>query len=614
MKKKSKGTDPENLLITQSLLVTDMWVEAERKRLLSSILPWVGGAFISGAVIALIAVVDYVTAWQLWVMLITLLISVGFYFYARSQAKQGYSRISSVIILASLSINALIMAALFENLLVAYAILGLLIGLAGIVLLSRRAGYIASIIYTVAGFIVLILQQLDILDVMLEINQDRVNLIDMCVYIITVLFGMYLVSLSRQGTQNALDQLVEQSNELKLMNRQLEREIRQRKRAENALAELNASLEATVKARTEEILAEKERSDTILRSVGDAISVTGLNMDIQYVNDAFTRITGYTQAEAIGQPMYILLAASMPDRERQLQREQLTQEDSLQGEIIARRKDGRTYDAELTIAPVHNPEGQRIGYVFSHQDITSLKELDRARSRFITNVSHELRTPVTILKLAVHLLKSETSPERSKQQFEIIEKQSVLLENLIQDILEMTVFDSGKGIETWASIPLVMLVQEAVIPFTKQIEAKGLKLFVPPLPENLPSVMGDQLRLNQALKELLENAITFTPTEGKIHILVETLNTESQPWVTIAVKDTGPGISKEEQVHIFERFYRGKLAESGHIPGTGLGLSLVDEIMRAHSGKVTVESELGQGSTFKLWLLVNSNQNTELSL
>jgi signal transduction histidine kinase len=115
-------------------------------------------------------------------------------------------------------------------------------------------------------------------------------------------------------------------------------------------------------------------------------------------------------------------------------------------------------------------------------------------------------------------------------------------------------------------------------------------------------VKGDQARLAQALSELVENALIFTPAGGQVTVEAETTKEEGQHWVTIAVRDTGPGISPEEQERLFERFFRGTLAESGHIPGTGLGLSMAQEIMRAHGGRVTVKSQVGEGSTFTLWL------------
>jgi signal transduction histidine kinase len=135
-----------------------------------------------------------------------------------------------------------------------------------------------------------------------------------------------------------------------------------------------------------------------------------------------------------------------------------------------------------------------------------------------------------------------------------------------------------------------------------EAERAGLTVEIVPFPSSLPPVNGDEPRLVQALGELLENAVTFTPLGGQVTVEVKAAEAEGRAGVAIAVQDTGPGISPEEQGRVFDRFFRGRLADSGHIPGTGLGLSIAQEIVRAHGGQVTVESELGAGSTFTIWI------------
>ena len=376
-----------------------------------------------------------------------------------------------------------------------------------------------------------------------------------------------------------------------------------RQRAEEALRELNATLEAQVAARTAEIRAEKEKSETILSSVGDAIVMVDLEMRAQYVNDAFIALTGYTAGEVMGQSHVDLLAGEvMAEQSWQSLRLALDKGEVWQGEVTARRKDGRTYEAALTIAPMRDAAGRLVGYVSSHRDISRFKDLDRARSRFITNISHELRTPVANMKLYVHLLRKGMSAEKTERYIEVVSEQVERLEHLIQDILEMTELDSGQAMKAWEPVSLPTVISDTVIRYQSQAEAAGLALIAMPVPPDLPAVKGDQSRLAQALGELVENAVIFTPTGGRVIIEAGAVEEEGQRWVTVAVRDTGPGISPEEQERVFDRFYRGSLAESGHVPGTGLGLSFVEEIMRAHGGRVTVDSEEGQGSTFTLWL------------
>jgi two-component system sensor histidine kinase VicK len=104
------------------------------------------------------------------------------------------------------------------------------------------------------------------------------------------------------------------------------------------------------------------------------------------------------------------------------------------------------------------------------------------------------------------------------------------------------------------------------------------------------------------LGEIVENAIVFTLSKGQVTLEVRMVEEKGQTWVTIIVQDTGPGISPEERDKVFDRFFRGELADSGHVPGTGLGLSITNEIVRAHGGHITLKSQVGEGSTFTIWL------------
>ena len=176
------------------------------------------------------------------------------------------------------------------------------------------------------------------------------------------------------------------------------------------------------------------------------------------------------------------------------------------------------------------------------------------------------------------------------------------LTHLIQDTLEITALDSGKAVTTWEPISLSTMIQNTLIHYQMQAETSGLALAAMPLPPDLPAVKGDESRLTQALREIVENAITFTPAGGRVTLKAKAVESENRRWVTITVQDTGPGISPEEQEKVFDRFFRGSLAESGHVPGTGLGLSIAQEIVHAHGGQVTVESKEGLGATFTVWL------------
>jgi PAS domain S-box-containing protein len=364
-------------------------------------------------------------------------------------------------------------------------------------------------------------------------------------------------------------------------------------------ARLVADLEGMVTARTADIQTEQERSATILRNVSDAIIMIGLDMRIRYVNRAFSVLTGFMAEEVMGKStevVGIVMDASEAAKKVDMHVK------SWQSEAIVQRKDGQTYDAAVTVAPVFGIDGQQIGYVSSHRDISQAKALERVRGRFMTNVSHQLRTPVTNIKLYVELLQRGGSVEKHCKYMKVLVEQTNRLEHLVQDILEMTSLDSRSVTATRQTISTKDLVGTIAKRYQDRITAANLKMTTYAESANGVSVKGDEAWLTRALSELIDNAIAFTPPGGTIQIDTRTVQRDSRWWSCIAVGDTGPGVTIDEQKRIFDRFYRGKLAEAGHIPGTGLGLSIVTEIARAHGGKVTLESGARGGSKFTVWL------------
>ena len=596
-------TPAEDILSTQNIVITDVWIATEQSRLLHCILHRIGVALGLGASVALVAAVLRERVWQLWALFVIMLLGLGGYALAIRWSKRGKVLASSWVLIAIVTVVGLTLALLFEDLVVAFAILGLLISLLAGVLISRRAGFGFAAVLLIAGVVLIcVLRTPILLPVTLPLSQQTKNWVDLAAFLLTIFLGTYLVATSQDGTRIAFERLVEQSNKLKVLNKDLAHEIHERRQAEAALAQLNSTLETSVAERTAEAIAEKGKSEAILRSVGDAISVTDLDMRIQYVNEAFVTLTGYSSAEIVGRPMYTLMVQEAGELDRRSRQFAWQTGAYSQREIVMRHKSGRTYDAVLTIASLQY-EGERTGYIFSHQDITKFKALERARSQFITNVSHELRTPVTSIKLSAYLLQSERSAERAAEYLRALERQSARLEHLIEDILEIASLDSGQAVIRWELLSFAAIVTDMVTCYQTQADAHDVTLTVE-VPTDLPEVKGDPVRLEQALKELVENALIFTPSGGNVRIALAAVEAHARQWVTLGVRDTGPGISSEEKPKLFNRFFRGVLAESGHVPGTGLGLSIVDEIMRAHGGYISVESELGQGSTFTLWLPV----------
>ncbi|WP_420627344.1 ATP-binding protein [Candidatus Leptofilum sp.] len=380
------------------------------------------------------------------------------------------------------------------------------------------------------------------------------------------------------------------------------RDIRWRKEAELALRQVNSTLEKQVRERTVELAAEKEKLEAVLGSIVEAIAMTDTEQRILYVNKAFVSITGFNQAEALTTRFDSFFDLSAQDR--QAQADAFALGIAWSGEVKGWRKDGRTYPTILTIVPIQNDTGQITGYVTSHQDISRFQALDKAQYSFINNVTHQLRTPLTNIKLYTELLEGGLANGKSQHYLHVLASQAERLEHLVQDILELASLDSSNNVLAWRETDVAEMVFQMCE--GNQVRAhqrqQTLRCYIE---EGVPPVTGDPARLRQAVGELLDNALAYTPTGGHIQVEVAAPFEDKRQWLTVTVSDDGPGISEEEQKHIFERFFRGALAEQGQLSGTGLGLCISQQIAQAHHGHITLHSKSGSGASFTIWLPVD---------
>jgi PAS domain S-box-containing protein len=226
-----------------------------------------------------------------------------------------------------------------------------------------------------------------------------------------------------------------------------------------------------------------------------------------------------------------------------------------------------------------------------------LTELDRLKTKFVSDVSHELRTPVTNLKLYVELL-ARGKPEKREQYMQTIMEQANRLAQLVEDILNLSRLElRGASIEL-GPVELNALVEQVVVAQQPRAEAAGLALSFEPV-ANLAAVRGERNQLAQVITNLVANAINYTPA-GRVR--VSTCWDEARRQACLQVEDTGVGIGPADMPHLFERFYRGQQTGQSDIPGNGLGLAITKEIIDLHGGAIEVDSRLGEGSTFRVWL------------
>jgi len=245
------------------------------------------------------------------------------------------------------------------------------------------------------------------------------------------------------------------------------------------------------------------------------------------------------------------------------------------------------------------PLGGDGGLMFVFVDVTELRRLESLRRDFVANASHELRTPIAAVRSATETLRTGALEDRvaATRFLDIIERNSVRLQSLLEDMLELSKLESNEFKLKRERVELQRVVPIVLALFRERADKKGVYLGAD-VPAALPPVEGDSRALEHILSNLVDNAVKYCP--AGTHILVGAAPDETR--VRLTVSDTGPGIAPEHVPRIFERFYRVDAGRSRELGGTGLGLSIVKHMVEAMRGKVFVESTVGAGSTFSVLL------------
>jgi PAS domain S-box-containing protein len=361
-------------------------------------------------------------------------------------------------------------------------------------------------------------------------------------------------------------------------------------------------LEEAVTTRTSELQATTHRVETILNSVGDALFVLGLDGRIQQVNSAFEQQTGNSAAEAIGQDHHELLKLELGSKgDYQMLLRSLKPGKIWHGQSVVLRKDRSTYQADLTLAPVYDEQDKFHLIVVIIRDITLLKEAQRAKDEFVSNVSHELRTPITSIKLNHAMLTLD--PDRAEVYIARMGREIDRLNRLIEDLLRLSHLEQGRANLELGRIDLNVLASQFVMDRTLIAESRNISLKYDAA-SRAGSVIADEGLLTQALSVLITNAVSYTQEGGEVIVSVEQSLEKGKRWSGLRVSDNGPGILPEERSQLFERFFRGSIGRVSGSPGTGLGLTIVKNIIDKHEGRVELVSEgvPGKGTSFTLWL------------
>jgi two-component system phosphate regulon sensor histidine kinase PhoR len=255
---------------------------------------------------------------------------------------------------------------------------------------------------------------------------------------------------------------------------------------------------------------------------------------------------------------------------------------------------GRVLNAISTA--ITRRDGQVAGLVTVLDDLTRERELERVRSDFLSVVSHELRTPLTAIKGSLDLLLDGEAGDldRLQQRFlHTARRNTERLIALVNDLLDLSRLEAGQVRLNLNPADVRRIVDDVVVSLSTLFDGKRQEVSVE-APSRPLLALADRRRLEQVLTNLLANAAIYTPEEG--HIWVSATAAESEAVLT--VRDSGPGIAREDREHLFEKFYRGGNALTRQDGGTGLGLAIVKSLVELHHGTINVESEPGNGATF----------------
>ena len=346
------------------------------------------------------------------------------------------------------------------------------------------------------------------------------------------------------------------------------------------------------------IITQRNQLEAVFSSMVEAVIAIDTEERLININDAAAAIFAVEAQAAKGRIVQQVV------RNLQLQQKishTLTTKEAVVDEIVIQEGNGDRF-LQTNVVPLSNGIGENVGVLVVMNDVTKMRRLERVRRDFVANVSHELRTPITSIRGYVETLLDGTLDHREDavRFLEIILRQSVRLSTIIDDLLALSRIEeeSRQGAIALRQEVLLPVIESAVQICQLKADQAGVVVAVE-CPEDIVVRMNPTL-LEQAVVNLLVNAITYSKKGDQVAIRVEAEKNDPDSQVRIIVRDTGCGIAKEHLPRLFERFYRSDKARSRTLGGTGLGLAIVRHIAQAHEGSVDVRSVLGQGSEFTL--------------
>ncbi len=356
-----------------------------------------------------------------------------------------------------------------------------------------------------------------------------------------------------------------------------------------------------------DIATEKSKIKTIINCMGDGVLVCDRDGCIVLSNPAASQMLKIPEGSLLGK--FLPQCNLNPELSKTIE-ESLKAKKTGYTSVSQELSIGASADIFLRAhtAPVRDDLGEIMGSVTVLQDIRHLKELDKMKSEFIAMVAHEVRAPIASLQQQLTVILNRMAGDLTVKQEQLLarakDKTQGLL-TLIGDLLDLSKIEAGMMVQYKEPLSLQDVIQKVVEWMKAEAEAKRIELQFT-APSGIPLIQADRNSMEEIFTNLISNAIKYTPQGGKVSVRVS----EAGGFVKAVVTDTGIGIKIEDLPRIFDKFYRVKTTETRQIIGTGLGLSIVKSIVDAHLGTISVESEVGKGTTFTVLLPKESNAMT----
>ena len=391
--------------------------------------------------------------------------------------------------------------------------------------------------------------------------------------------------------------------DLKKMTGDLEEEIEERKTTEHKL-----------KQNQEEL----EKLALIANKTDNAVVICSAEGNIEWVNASFERYTEYTINDLYNENLGDILHGEETDKETiNFIQENIKKGKGFKTDILKYSKSGRKFWVRVELQPIRNIEGKVQKFIAIESDITKSKEHDAmlqqakdkaekaamAKQEFLSTMSHEIRTPMNAVVGLTHLLLEQEPLDRQVENLKSLKFSADMLLALINDILDLSKIESGKIEFEQTEFPIKDILHGINKSLGVIAQEKGIYV-KSNISEKIPKyLIGDQVRLNQILTNLVNNAIKFT-NQGGVTINTEVKEIKDEKVnLEFAVTDTGIGIQEDKMNHIFERFSQAHQNITRLYGGTGLGLSITKQLIELQGGKIGVKSKLGKGTTFTFNLI-----------